>query len=208
MYARDYKTFRPNNVYHVFNRGNNRQDIFVDKSDYSRFFQTIKVVLGIPLEFNSGFITKRKPGIKPFPAGAFSVLAYCLMPNHFHLLIKQNSEIGIDKFMLKVCTSYAKYFNKRHEKIGNIFQDTFKAKSVDNDKYLTYLSAYIHNNPEAPLDYEFSSLKDYAGTRNENFCNQTLILSMFNNDKESYIKFVLGFSQNYQSLIRPLLFEE
>jgi len=65
--------------------------------------------------------------IKPFNAGEFTLICYCLMPNHFHLLLKQNGEIGIDKFMLKLMTSYSKYFNTRHKRIGHVFQGRFKS---------------------------------------------------------------------------------
>src|SRR3989344_4815697 len=83
--------------------------------------------------------------VRPIPKGSFTILAYCLMPNHFHILIRQNLKIPIGQLMIKVCTSYAKYFNHKYNRVGNIFQDTFKAKVIETDEYLSYLSAYIHN---------------------------------------------------------------
>ena len=146
--------------------------------------------------------------IKPLPQGAFSILCYCLMPNHYHFLIRQNTDVRVDKLISKICTSYAKYFNLKYKHIGNVFQDRFKAKIVENDSYLTYLSAYIHNNPDDPLKWEYSSFPDYLGLRQGQICDKTFLLGMFNNNSEEYKKFVLGFSDEGVSLIKDLLFEE
>ena len=129
-------------------------------------------------------------------------MCYCLMPNHFHFLIRQNSDIGIDRLITKVCTSYAMYFNKKYEKVGNLFQDAFKAKLVDNDSYLTYLSAYIHNNPVNVELYPYSSFPDYCGVRSGQICEQQLLLGMFDNDRQAYKKFVLGYNPDYENKIQ------
>jgi putative transposase len=108
--------------------------------------------------------------------------AYCLMPNHFHILLKEITEGGISKFMEKLTTAYSKYFNKKHNHSGVLFQGRFKAEHVDNDEYLKYLFAYIHLNPVKLIeprwrdngiqnskvaksylsDYKHSSYSDYA----------------------------------------------
>ena len=112
-----------------------------------------------------GTIVRRKS----FPIGAFSLLSYCLMPNHFHFLIRQNSDTSIATLMLNLWTGYSKYFNKKYERVGSFFQDQFKAVHVDNDNYLKWLSAYIHQNPtvaglvETPTLYPYSSYKEYLG---------------------------------------------
>lgn len=78
--------------------------------------------------------------------------AYCLMPNHFHILVHEKSEGGISKFMLKLSTAYSMYFNKLNDRSGALFQGPFKAKHADNDEYLKYLFAYIHLNPLKIID--------------------------------------------------------
>lgn len=208
MRYRDYKEFRAGQYYHVFNRGNNKQPIFLDDQDYLNFFKRLKLTLGIarvPL-----FASKGAPllSIHPLPAGSFTFLSFCLMPNHFHFLIKQNTDLNISKLFLKVCTSYTAYFNRRYEHIGHLFQDQFKAKLIDEDSYLTYLSAYIHNNPNDPLSYPYSSFQDIIGLRNWSICDKNFLLSMFNNSTEKYKNFVLGFSESDKDHVEHLLFED
>ena len=203
MRYRDYKIFRSGHYYHIYNRGVNKQEIFLDAQDYHNFLKRLLLVLGVKTKLALG--TSR---INALPEGAFSVIAYCLMPNHFHLLVRQNTNLGIDKLMLKVSTSYAIYFNKKYGRVGPLYQDSFKAKLVEQDSYLTYLSAYIHNNPAEPLIWEFSSLQDYLGTRKGELSQTDLILGMFNNNPQSYKKFVQGFDEKEQLKIVELVFEE
>lgn len=86
MKGRDYKEFVPQNCYHVYNRGNNKKDIFLSDSDYIQFLKRLKLALGLLPGYD-------KLAIEPFPVGSFSMLAYCLMPNHYHFLVRQNSEV-------------------------------------------------------------------------------------------------------------------
>jgi len=196
---------RPGQCYHIYNRGNNKERIFVDDQDYLNFLKRFKLALF----GNPGFDSSRnRIRIKPLPEGAFNILCYCLMPNHYHFLIRQNTVKGIDRLIAKVTTSYAKYFNLRYGFIGNLFQDRFKAKHVDNDSYLTYLSAYIHNNPVDPSNYSYSSFKDYLGIRQGRLCDKSLILGIFGNDVERYRKFVVGYNNTYEEKIKSYLFEE
>lgn len=207
MNSRDYKIFRDGNFYHIFNRGNNKQTIFFENQDYFVFLSRIKLALGFSkVLFEEG--KKNQVRIHPFPKNTFSIICYCLMPNHFHFLVRQNADTGIDRLISKVCTSYAKYFNLKYGHIGNVFQDRFKSKIVETDSYLTYLSAYIHNNPSNPLEYDFSSFKDYLGVRQGQICEKSFLLSLFNNDQRQYKKFVLGFSEKDKEKIKDLLFED
>lgn len=203
MNARDYRTFRPGCYYHVYNRGNNKQVIFHNHDDYGNFLKRTKVVLGLLQSYTFPNIR-----LQPVPSDAFTVLAYCLMPNHFHFLIRQNTDVGIDRLLSRVCTSYAKYYNRRYGAVGHLFQDTFKARVVDSDEYLKYLSAYIHNNPENPLDWDYSSLKDYLGIRQGALPSTSLILDYFAQDRELYKSFILAFAKPQEAFIEHLLFEE
>ncbi len=195
MRYRDYKVFAKDQFYHVFNRGNNKLPIFIEENDYHHFLKRAKLVLGLSKDTQGPSLSKRnKLRIKALPEGAFDIVAYCLMSNHFHFLIRQNSEIPVDRFISKLCTSYSAYFKQKYNHIGHLFQGKFKAKPVENDTYLSYLSSYIHNNPQNPNKYRYSSLMDYAGKRNDNLVNKDFLLSIFDNNREQYIKFVTNFT--------------
>ena len=118
-------------------------------------------------------------------------VCYCLNPNHYHFALKQLVENGIAKFMHRLGTGYTKYFNKKYENIGSLFQGTYKAKHIDTNKYLLHLSAYINLNPEAHQLGSLaskSSWEEYINSNLENFCNKEAILSQFKNISE-YKKF-------------------
>ena len=196
MRYRDYKTFSPGQYYHIFNRGNNKKSIFIDDSDYFHFIKRAKLTLGLQPSAQGPSLSKRNSiRFQPVPKNSFDIIAYCLMPNHYHFLIKQNDETTIDRFISKLCTSYSAYFRKKYAHFGHIFQDKFKAKPVENDTYLMYLSAYIHNNPKNPLNYKHSSILDYAGLREDNLTNKDFLLSLFSNNKTQYINFVTNFNE-------------
>jgi putative transposase len=201
MRDRDYKIFRAGHFYHVFNRGNNKQTIFFEDTDYLKLLKCFKLVLG--------FAPAVRPftAIRPLPKDAFSIAAYCLMPNHFHFLIRQNTDLGINKLMQKVCTSYAAYINKKYNRVGGLFQDQFKAKLVDNDTYAKYLSAYIHNNPGS-LDWDYSSYKDIIGLRGGQLADRGIVLSWFNDSVVEYERFVERFTEKDKQQIQDLLFED
>ncbi len=202
MNSRDYKFFRPGHYYHIYNRGDNREQIFNDEADYLNFIKRMKMVQGLMPIINSGL------RIRPVPQGSFTIICFCLMPNHFHFLIRQNTDLPIGELMNKVSTSYAKYFNAKYKRIGNLFQDTFKAKLVDNDSYLTYVTAYIHNNPADPFNYLYSSLPEFLGTRNGKLCEPEFVLNYFKRNREEYKKFVESYSYQMHSKIKHLEFEE
>jgi putative transposase len=197
MRYRDYKIFAPNNYYHVFNRGVGKQDIFLDDQDFKFFLlranenlfpEQIKKQEGHPLG-------KWQYVRKQLPVGAFSMISDCLMPNHFHFLIRQNGDCPISKIVTKISTGYSMYFNKKYERVGGLFQDQFKAVLIENDSYLLWLSAYIHNNPKVAglvkklEDYKWSSYLDYIGQRQGTLCDKDFILKQFPSP-DAYKKFV------------------
>jgi putative transposase len=206
MNSRDYKEFSAGSYYHVFNRGVNREVIFLDDQDYFNFLKRLKIVLAItdvPKRGVRGFMW-----LKPLPKFSYEILSYCLMPNHFHILIKQTSDVPIGDLINKVCHSYVKYFNRKYNRVGNLFQDIFKAKLIDNDFYLTYLSAYIHNNPPSPLSYKYSSFNEYLPSRKDQITAIKFILSYFENRSTKYKKFVLGYNKQYADMVKEFIFEE
>lgn len=197
MNDRDYKIFTAGNYYHIFNRGNGKNDIFLDEQDYKIFLHRLSENL-FPEDEKSKEISSLdlKYKRKKLPPEAFSIICYCLMPNHFHILIRQNSSVKVSKLIQKLCTGYAKYFQKKYGHTGHLFQGAFKSIHVDNESYLTWLSAYIHQNPATGSivnnldEYSYSSYPDYVGLRDDKLCDKSPILDKFAN-KEEYKKFVL-----------------
>ncbi len=197
MRYRDYKTFAAGNYYHIFNRGNGKNDIFLEPQDYKIFLHRLSENLfpeDEKLKEQSSLDIKYKR--KKLPAEAFSIICYCLMPNHFHILIRQNGSVKVSKLIQKLCTGYAAYFQKKYDHVGHLFQGAFKSIHVDNESYLTWLSAYIHQNPATASivsnlsEYPYSSYPDYVGLRDDKLCYKSPILDKFKN-KEEYKKFVL-----------------
>ena len=167
--------------YHLYNRGNSKQTIFHDKDDYYRFVKILFLSNG-QANFKVSLAGKE---VFDFDRGKslVNIGAYCLMPNHFHLLLTQVTDGGISKFMQKLSTGYSMYYNKRYERTGALFEGKFKSEHADNDHYLKYLFSYIHLNPVKLIDanwkeagvknrskatnfleqYIFSSYQDYIG---------------------------------------------
>ena len=131
--------------YHIYNRGNSKQIIFLDEKDCKHF---------IYLLYLSNTIRKftLRDIVKDFfnfdqEKQLVSVGAWVLMPNHFHLLVTEKEEGGISKYMQKLSTAYSMYFNKKYKRTGSLFEGKFKSQHVDTDRYLKYLFSYIHLNP-------------------------------------------------------------
>ena len=170
-------------IYHVYNRGVNKADIFKAQKDYEVFLSRLKENL-FP-EFvdkkKLSWLEKRR---KLLPPNSFDLICYCLMPNHFHLLIQQKTDLPITKLISKICTSYAICFNKKHGRVGAVFQDQFKAVLVENNEQLLWTSYYIHKNPtEADIvinlkDYKWGSYSEYFDKENSfKLCKKILLLS-------------------------------
>lgn len=142
------KIYRDGGIYHAYNRGVNGDRIFVDDHDRRRFLHTL---------------TSR------LPAADVAMVAYCLMPNHFHVVLLQLREGGVTRLMHAALTAYARQFNARHERYGSLFQDTFKASGPHGEDAARRAVAYVHLNPldlsggQGYEDFEFSSHRLYAG---------------------------------------------
>lgn len=143
--------FSVGEFYHIYNRGNNKSNIFLSDTDRKRFQKLLylcnsekpvvfKTIQGMPLdEIERG-------------GTIVSMGAYCLMPNHFHLLLREEKEGGISMYIEKLLTAYSMYFNKKTERTGKLFDGRFKATHADSDEYLKYLFSYIHLNPVKIID--------------------------------------------------------
>lgn len=166
--------------YHIYNRGNSKQTIFHDDADYHRFVKLLYIAnsdKNMTTRDFSKFVYDIKRGNR-----LVSIGAYCLMPNHFHLLLLQTEKGDISKFMQKVSTAYSMYYNNKYGRSGTLFEGKFKSEHADNNNYLKYLFSYIHLNPLKLIDpqwkektgghtqqlnflksYKFSSYLDYLG---------------------------------------------
>ncbi len=195
------KTYIENGYYHVYNRGVEKRIIFHDREDYSKFIYLLRIYLTPLDELRTEFPLLRGNIINNNLCEHVDLLAFCLMPNHFHLLIHQKNKDSITKLMRQISTAYSMYFNKRHQRIGPLFQSVFKAAAVENDQYLLHLSRYIHLNPTArgaSLDeFEWSSYLYYLGKKDANWLNTQIISEYFNNSKKgfSYREFVEDYKE-------------
>lgn len=160
-------SFSTYEYYHIYNRGTDKRTIFLDDYDKERFVKLLFVANG-----SQPFVFRDFPIGLPYVEidrgeAIVDIGAYCLMPNHFHILIREKTEGGIVKFMSRVLTSYSSYFNKKYKRTGRLFEGTFKAKHIDSDRYLKYLFAYIHLNPVKIIDAEWNKngISNRAGAK-------------------------------------------
>lgn len=182
--------------YHIYNRGTDYRDIIKDVFDRQRFLQSLlefNVIEPIGSIYEEQFrrnslgtpTTKSKKKL-------MNIVAGCINPNHFHLLLEQVAEKGIEKFMQKLGGGYTRYFNEKYHRNGVLFQGKFKSIHIDSDEYLLFVSAYINLNDrihKIPKGMAYSTWDEYVGThRAEDICSKNIILDRFG-DREEYRKF-------------------
>lgn len=169
-------TFAPNEYYHIYNRGNRKQDIF--RSDHDRFRLLLSLLLFQhpdpviqPSRVVKDFVRNSILDIPDMRKRLVELVAFVLMPNHFHCIVREAKADGISKYMQRLLISYTRYFNTRHEQVGHVFQGSFQAVHIEDDDQLLYCSAYIHRNPrelsgwrDREHEYPWSSFPDYIGT--------------------------------------------
>lgn len=218
------KEYVANGFYHLYNRGVEKRIIFQDNQDYPVLLSYLKQYL---LSKNIDELTRQLADPKtPYREkgkiikllrlnnfnGEIDLLAYCLMPNHFHFLVKQKSPQSIDKFIQSLCTRYTMYFNRKYKRVGPLFQGTYKAVLVTSDEQLLHLSRYIHQQSLTlqgdTLQAQPGSYLDYLGLRKTLWVKPKEILSFFSktNPAFSYEAFVK--QQEDFVHIRKLLIEE
>jgi len=178
------KEYVPDAFYHVYNRGVEKRDIFLDEQDYTVFLGLLKKYL---LGAEKSKTNRHQP--KSY-VGKIDLLAYCLMPNHFHLLFFQKDQLALSGFMRSLLTGYSMYFNDRYKRVGPLFQGTFKASQIQSDGYLDHISRYIHLNPDGYENYPYSSWKYYVGNKHAEWLKPAKILGLFNDDIDTYKEFV------------------
>lgn len=206
--------------YHVYNRGNSKQIIFLDEQDKRRFVKLMYLMnreekaridenlLNEPYSSEHGKIV--------------AIGAYVIMDNHFHILIKQTTDEGITKYMLRLGTAYAMYFNKKYKRTGKLFEGTFKAKHANDDIYMRYLYGYIHLNVGKMVDpnwkksvlikrtdvidfikrYPYSSFHDYCGImRPENHILSREEFPVYFRNTKEFVESILSWIKLEEKLI-------
>lgn len=209
------RNFAENQYYHVFNRGVEKRKIFLDDQDYNMFLYYLFIYLA-PL----------KEVLKKYPlipihlqsknlSNELNLISYCLMPNHFHLLLKQESKDTVSRFMKQVTNAYTRYFNHKYKRVGGLVQGRFKAVLIVKNELLLHISRYIHLNPvisdliKKLENYQWSSYLDYINKSSKGFISKDLILGSFSSSEE-YKKFVLDQVSYAKELdkIKDLLLED
>lgn len=203
-------------IYHVLNRGNGAIPIFKLSYDYRRFLEIITYYQNSkpPLRFSKYLqlpATERTRIIEELiKKGDFwvEIIAFCLMPNHFHFILKQLKDAGIFNFMSLSQNSYARYFNLKNKRKGGIFEDRFKAIIIETNEQLLHLSRYIHLNPYSSyivkdfpslLKYPYSSLGEYLGLTQTQLCKKEIVLDQFTGPKD-YKEFLANQADYQRSL--------
>ncbi len=221
--------FENSEFYHVFNRGVEKRNIFMDNKDCLRFLKDLYF-----FNDSNGMLRKdRRPLSMPAPGNGelavtgcrqeqesgrdtepiVDIVCFCLMPNHFHLLLRQIEDNGISQFMKKV-GGYSLYFNTKHERVGSLFQGPFRAVHINGDEQLKHVSRYIHLNPVGLTEpdwkergvkdwgkindflenYHWSSYLDYIGKKEhmwtKKIVRQSAIMEYFDSDINKYKKYI------------------
>jgi len=181
---------RAGECYHIYNRGNNYSDIFFERQNYLYFLRQMR---------------------KYLVSDVLDIIAYCLMPNHYHLLLRLNADT-FSRPMQRLALSYTKAINKRYGRVGSLFQGRFKALHVDRNEYLLHLSRYIHLNPvmagrvRKPEDWEFSSYQEFVGMRDGKLPKPDVVLSQFPSP-DAYRAFVESYTDGDEERIRHLMLD-
>ncbi|MBU2632586.1 transposase [Patescibacteria group bacterium] len=190
------REFIEDGCYHVFNRGVEKRLVFLDSQDYNLFLYYLFVYAMSPDKIEKIYPKLPPRLLSKNLSSEVDLIAYCLMPNHFHFLITQKSKDGVSKFMKQLINAYTAYFNKKYDRSGALMQGRFKAARVYNDEMLMHVSRYIHLNPlianltKDPRKYMWSSAPYYLGENSNIECNKEKVLFMFSSIK-AYESFML-----------------
>lgn len=195
-------------VFHIYNRGVAKQPLFHDPQDCQHFLDTLSFYREATPErrfSKTDRDERRKLFAGPVKQPLVDIVAYCLMPNHFHLILVERVGSGISTFMRRAMNSYTRAYNTRYRRVGTIFQGTFCAVEVTSDEQLLHLSRYLHLNPfvarlvETPAAYEWSSYPAYLGGYASRIIQPELILGLAHTPA-AYQEFV----EDYMSYAREL----
>lgn len=198
------KQLTEDGIYHVYNRGVERRKVFLDVEDYRTFINRLEQLLSDPKKLTIQQTRGRRGGDRlQSYHGQIELLAYCLMPNHFHMLVHQIQQDALPKFMSSLMTSYSMYFNRKYDRVGSLFQGRYKGSLINEDAYYMHITRYIHLNPidiSKPYDsYPYSSYANYVADSGPEWLNHHLVLGMFD-DPSSYKQFVASYEDMFHDL--------
>ncbi len=221
--------FDNNSIYHICNRGVEKREIFLDDKDYYRFIHDLYEFNDQRPAENTYYRNLYETGTQRNRSLLVEILAFCLMPNHFHLLLKQLADNGISIFMNKL-GGYSTYFNKKYERIGSLFQGRFRAIRIERQEHFIYIPYYIHLNPLDLVEsewregriknlnkavsflysYRWSSYLDYTGKKNfPSIIQKNLLLNSLEsqeNYKKETLEWLKNMTGNLEN-IKPLTLE-
>lgn len=203
-----------NEYYHIFNRGVDKRTIFLGEKDFQRFVISMNLLndeqdglmikwrdyqknnpqRAILSDFLTSDVRKRNPLVE--------IIAFSFLPNHYHYILRQIAEKGIERYMQKFGNSYTKYFNEKHQRSGALFQGKFKSTHIKSNAQLLRMSVYVNCNSEihkihSARNYRWCSFSEYLGESSEKLCSKRVILSHFK-DKEDYRKYALENIRDFQ----------
>ena len=186
--------------YHVFNRGVDKRKVFLNGDDFNRFLQSMDEFNSVtPIgsiyenSFNKNRIkpgqsmSKQRVGARKKKDKLVNFVCYCINPNHYHFLLEQVFDNGIEKFMQRLGNGYTKFFNNKYLRSGSLFQGRYKSVHVDSNEYLLHLSVYINLNEKVhQLGHSMSksSWDEYIGKNNYSFCDKNIVLDQFNKTED------------------------
>ena len=184
--------FAPDNIYHLYNRGVNRANIFSSNDNYVFLLRKVKSL------------------VKELP---LTIIAYCLMPNHYHFVIRQDGEIPLSEFIGRLFKTYMQAYNKQQGRTGPLFGGRFRAVHVDSDEYLLHLCRYVHLNPVAaglvtePGDWLYSNYLEWSEQRRGTLVDRAFVKACFSTP-EAYVEFVQAeISDKVVQRLKPYLLE-
>jgi putative transposase len=199
--------FSGNSYYHVYNRGVEKRDIFLEKRDYEAFLDILHFYIRPREKDKTRPVLARKeylPRLGMFEK-KIKVISYVLMPNHLHFLFYQAEKDNITQLMRRIGTAYSMYFNRKYDRVGSLCQGRFKAKLIESEKYLLHLTRYHHRNPQdlvtrtGLVSYPWSSYREYLGLRRDKLSQPELVLAYFSKTKKNL---------SYQSFVEKLEVDE
>jgi len=211
------KTYVENGFYHIYNRGVEKRNIFLDEQDYKVFLNYLKLYLSnrdeliVLIKKRTDLSDEQKNDkISKLMAlknyfNKIELLCYVLMPNHFHLEIRQKKIRDMEDFMRSLITKYSKYFNKRYDRVGPLFQGRYNAVLITNERYLSHLGRYIHLNPQEIIvnkqslsSYPWSSYQAYINNLSVSWLNKNYFFSDFEKNKGFSFNSYKGFVEGYK----------
>lgn len=226
-------SFANNCIYHIYNRGVDRRIIFLEDADYFRFIHDLYEFNDTDAALNFRYKEKQLHDVGNREVGVtetkkkrnliVDILSFCLMPNHFHLLLRQKVAGGTTLFMRKLGSGYANYFNQKYQRSGTLFQGKFKAVPIVSDSQLLHIPYYIHANPVDLMEsgwkqnglsksktteitkflesYRWSSYPDYIGKKNFSSVTQREFLTKIISKPKIYEKSMSQWIQNFNPVM-------